>query len=242
MIALLALIFALLPPAAFGGAQPLALDPDEVLARYASALENAPTPKLAVFEYAIEQAGLHDFIQTHRVYRAGRDERDETLAVSGKSISPPLVRIFHKRIDRYAISRLAPTPERYTFAFVGTRKTGKHLDYIYRTLRHTPAAFEVTSVTIDGLRFLPASISFVTAQGRVHGSGTINFTKSDRYWVPVLAVAVANVAEDHARERIAFTGYRFPISLPRSTFSVPKPLASETPAPLASATPAPPAR
>lgn len=233
MIATLVFSLALLAQiGVLGISQPAALDPDEVLARYAQALESAATPKLAVFEYAIEQAGLRDFIQTHRVYRAGSDERDETLAVAGKALSPPLVRIFHKRVDRYAIARLAPTEARYTFAFVGTRKSGKHLDYTYRTLAHAPSAFEVTSVTIDGVRFLPSSISFLSAQGKVHGSGTIKFTKADRYWVPVLAVAVANVGEDHARERIAFGGYRFPVSLPRSTFSPPKPLASAAPSAL----------
>lgn len=232
MIALLCVMLAVLAPGSTAASTPTTtLDPDTVLARYAQALKDAPVPKLAVFEYAIEQAGVHDLIQTHRVYRAGREERDETLAVSGKALSPPLVRLFHGRIDRYAVARLAPTEASYAFAFVGTHKSGKHTDYIYRTLAHTPGAFEVTQVTIDGVRFLPSSISFVTGRGKVRGTGTINFNKSDRYWMPVLAVAVANVGQERARERIAFSGYRFPTSLPRSTFAAPRSLATPSPSP-----------
>ena len=54
------------------------------------------------------------------------------------------------------------------------------------------------------------------------GSGTFVFAKRDRFWVPTEASARATIGNIAATERIAFAAYRFPVSLPPSSFSVHK--------------------
>ena len=221
----LPLLVALLGAAPAPSASPF-LGSDEVLLRYAKTLLAVPQPKVLSFQYNVEQAGAgRNLVQSHRVYRSGALERDETLSVDGRNVSPPLVRISRNRLDRYAVRKLAPTADRYIFDFVTVRRNARHYDYVFRAVAKTPAAFEVTYVTIDGARFLPNSIAFTTSAGKVRSSGSISFNRVDEYWVPTAATAVANVGvEEQARERITFWGYRFPVSLPRSTFSVPRPL------------------
>ena len=55
-----------------------------------------------------EQTGTRSLEQTHRIFRSGTDERDETIAVNGSRPAVPLVRIFRQRPYRYTIAALAP--------------------------------------------------------------------------------------------------------------------------------------
>jgi len=200
-----------------GAAPPL--DSQIVLAKYAHALANVPTPKIAIFSYAVSQAGPNDIEQRHRIYRSGQQVRDEIVSVDGTK--PKLASIsIGRREDRYAIARLAPRAGAYQMLFVRAVVADGRTDYLFDTTPYvkTATGFTVTHVTIDGLTFLPRAIGFHTASLGAHGDGEILYAPFARYWMPVLASISAAVAGTPARERIAFGEYRFPTSLPPSTF------------------------
>jgi len=221
LIALLltVLLAAVTPPTAPPDVPPLRtiVTPAAVLARYSAALAAQPAPHVISFEYLLEQTGARDLQQTHRVFRSGTDQRDEILAVDGRLLDTPAVRISHNRRDRYAIASLAPLPSAYTFRFIGAVHDGRHQDYVFGTTPDVPGAFRVVQVTIDGISYLPSSISFETDAHQ--GSGTITFARAEQYWVPAVAVAHATYAKLDAEERITFSSYRFPASLPPGTFT-----------------------
>jgi hypothetical protein len=221
IVALLALLLAEVsaPPTAPPDVPPLRslVTPALVLERYALALAAQPAPPVVSFEYALEQTGARDLLQVHRVFRSGTDQRDEILVVDGRTLDPPAIRITHGRPDRYAIGVLAPKADDYAFHYVGSVHDGRHLQYVFDTAARATATFRITSVTIDGNSYLPTSISFETDAH--NGSGTITFVRAGRYWVPDTATAHATYAKLAARERITFSDYSFPPSLPPSTFS-----------------------
>ncbi len=209
MIALLA-VAALLAPAA-------------VLDKYGAALAKLSEPRVFSFEYTLEQTGTRTIDQTHRIFRSGGNERDETLAVNGTRSTTPVVRVFRGRPYRYTVRALAPKPSAYDFTYTGPHRDGRHVDYVFMLAPKSAApAIAFTSVTIDGQSFLPRSVSFVAPSRRA--SGTVTFAKADRYWVARAAAAQAAVQGGIARERFAFTRWRFPVTLPPSTFAVPRPL------------------
>jgi hypothetical protein len=193
-----------------------ALKPDVVLKRYVTALAKVREPRVMTFDYTLDQSGARTLAQTHRVYRSGGDERDETLTVDGKRLSPPKIRIFLGRRNRYTIGALAPRLADYAFTYVGPHKNAHHFDYVFRLVPKTPRAFTVTDVTIDGVRFLPSEIAFTT--GPSDGSGSIEFGVNAAWWVPYTASARASIADVIASEKLAFYTYRFPPNLPPSTF------------------------
>ena len=209
------------------------LSPATVVARYAKALQKIQEPSVITFDYTLSQTGSRTLEQTHRVFRAGDDERDETLTVDGKRLTPPKVRIFRGRRNRYTLALLAPRPADYRFALIETEKDGHHLDYVFRTIPKTPSAFNITSVIIDGARFLPLAIDFTT--GSHAGAGRISFGSNARWGVPYFAPARATVAADAAIEQLTFYSYRFPLSLPPTTFGqfrpAPTPPPETVPAP-----------
>jgi hypothetical protein len=203
--------------------------PDAVVAKYASALKAVKEPRVFSVEYTIEQTGTRSLEQTHRIFRSGADERDETIAVNGSRPAVPLVRIFRRRPYRYTIAALAPKPSAYDFTYAGPHKSGKHVDYVFDvTPKKDTPSFAFTQVTIDGVTFLPSAVSFVTNQHA--GSGRVTFAKSDRWWVARTAAAQANVPGGIAHERLNFSRWRFPATLPQSTFSPPRPLLTPPPA------------
>ena len=202
--------------------------PDVVLAKYAAALAALKEPRVFSVEYVIEQTGTRSLEQTHRIFRSGTDERDETIAVNGTRPTAPVVRIFRRRPYRYTVRALAPKPATYDFSYAGPHKTGKHVDYVFDLSPKKGApAFAFTQVTIDGVTFLPAAVAFVTNQHAGHGE--VTFAKSDRWWVARSAAAEANVPGGVAREHLTFSRWRFPATLPRSTFAAPRPLPSLSP-------------
>jgi hypothetical protein len=190
-----------------------------VLDRYEEALRALKVPPLVSFTYSLEQAGARNTEQQHRVYRSGSLERDETLGVDGQRAARPLVRIYRGRPDRYEVDLVAPTRERYEFRLAATRRDGRHVDYVYRTTAKTSRAFSVTGVVIDGVRFLPKWIAFRAQSERANGQGAIEYALVGRYWLPVSALAQGTTAGIASRERIVFSLYRFPLSLPDSTFA-----------------------
>jgi hypothetical protein len=214
---LLSLAQILAGPAAPAAPAAPELSPAAVLARYEAALRKVGEPRVITFDYTIEQTGLRTALQTHRVFRSGNDERDETLTVDGKRLSPPKVRVFRGRRNRYTIGALAPRAADYTFAYIGPRKDGHHLDYLFRLTPNVVRPFGVTEIAIDGVRFLPLSIGFATASNQ--GAGTITFGLNSRWWVPYVATARAAVAAALATEKLTFYTYRFPPTLPASTFT-----------------------
>ncbi len=207
-----------------------ALSPHAVLAKYGAALAALREPRVFTVEYTLEQAGTRTLEQTHRIFRSGSDERDETIAVNGTRATRPAIRIFRGRRYRYTVAALAPRPARYDFAYLGTRRAGRHVDYVFRLRPKAPAAFALTQLTVDGVTFLPGEVAFAT---RAHGGrGSVTFAKSAKWWVASGATASAREPGGVAHERLHFSGWRFPPALPPSTFAVPRALPSLPPAPL----------
>jgi hypothetical protein len=202
---------------------PPALPPDEVLIRYQSALAKLHEPRVFAVEYTLQQTGPRTLDQTHRIFRSGTDERDETLAVNGTHTSTPVVRIFRGRPYRYTVAALAPKAAAYDFVYAGPHRDGKHLDYVFTLVPKGAApAFALTRVTIDGVTFLPQTVAF--AVGAHAGRGSVTFAKADRYWVARSASAQAEVSGGTAHEQLSFANWRFPKALPPSTFAMPRPL------------------
>jgi len=208
-----------------------ALDSQYVLQRYALALAALAAPKAVIYSYSVSQAGPSNIEARHEIYRSGTDVRDETLSVDGIPLSRKVVRISH-RPERYGVDRFAPRTEAYELLFLGTARDGHHLDYVYEaTPLDKSAGAWIDRVVIDGVRFLPRIVHFHTAGADAAGSATIEFAPFGRYWMPVTVEATARVKGKPARERITWSEYRFPQSLPPSTFEAPEPLPQTTPAP-----------
>jgi hypothetical protein len=210
-------------------ATPAQLDSQYVLQRYALQIDAVPLPKNIVFIYTVSQAGPQNIEQRHQVYRSGLDVRDETLAVDGVTLPRKRVNI-GRREDRYAIDRLAPRSTAYELLFVHSVRDGSHLDYVYDATPGARAAGDasIDRVTIDGRSFLPRELHFHTSSANAKGTGTIRYAPFGRYWLPVEAEVSATVNGKPAREHIAWSDYRFPESLPDTTFHA-RPLPTETP-------------
>jgi hypothetical protein len=202
----------------------VALSSDAVLTKYETVLKAVHEPRVFTVEYTLLQTGTRTLEQTHRIFRSGGDERDEIIAVNGTRTTRPQVRIFRGRRYRYTVSSLAPRPAAYDFTFVGTHRNGRHVDYVYDLTAKRPAAFTLTRVTIDGVTFLPGALAFVT---RDHdGHGEIHFAKAEKWWVATSVSASASEPGGTAHERLTFTDWRFPSSLPAGTFGPRPPVAS----------------
>lgn len=198
-----------------------ALPPATVIQRYQAALEAQAVPPHQVFEYTVDQVGFHDLAQTHRIYRSPGVQRDELIADNGHPVKPPVVRIRRGVRDRYALENVAPQPGAYTFSYVGVAHVGAHLAYAFDTVPSgTAKAFTVRRVVIDGLSYLPTSLSFETHSARANGTGTMSFAKAGRYWVPTRVAVTATVDGKKASESISFSAYAFPQALPPATFRV----------------------
>jgi hypothetical protein len=194
------------------------------LRRYAAALDALAVPKNTIFTYGISQAGTTNIEQHHRVYRSGDNVRDETLAGDGITVKPKATAIV-KREDRYAIQRVAPRSDMYGFVFVRTIVQAGQLMYLYDTLPYSGAAtsgFTVTHVVIDGVHFLPRTIAFRATNGVIAGDGNLQYAPVGTYWMPVTATVTVALGGRPARERISWTDYRFPVSLPALTFQAAK--------------------
>jgi hypothetical protein len=213
------------------GAAPAFLDSQYVLQRYALALASVEAPKVLIYSYTISQVGPSNIEQRHRIYRSGNRVRDETLAVDGISLSRKVVR-FSQHEERYTVGRFAPRSDAYELLFLGTAKDGRHSDYVYEaTPLNKSANTWIDRVAIDGVNFLPRAVRFHSGGVDVEGSGEVEFAPFGKYWMPVLATAQARVKGKIARERIVWGDYRFPESLPASTFQPPEPLPGTTPTP-----------
>lgn len=199
------------------------LDSQVVLQRYELELASLKTPPALIFNYAVSQEGGVTIEQRHTIYRSGLNVRDETTTVNGETLKPKVVRIA-QRPDRYDVTKLAPRADAYTMLFLRVVRDGTHMDYEYEATPLRAGAFAATRVVIDGLSFLPKTIGFRTAGASATGTGELQFARSQGYWVPIAATVTASVNGKPARERISWSGYRFPPSLPPSTFVAPKPL------------------
>ena len=204
---------------------PAQLDSQVVVNRYIAALDQASEPPFAVFSYRVSQAGAHNIEQTHRIFRGAVKERDETVSTEGDPVK--IVRVISVD-DRYAVTRIAPRVSAYAFLFLQTRRHGKHLDYIYATEPMVRSSFTITGVTIDGETYLPSLVTFKSVAGKVHADGSVAYGKAGPYWMPTVATATSDVAGHPTRERITWSGYSFPSSLPPSTFIQPKGLSVPT--------------
>jgi hypothetical protein len=201
-----------------------------VLANYESVLAKALTPPYVSFEYTVEQVGVRDLQQDHRIYRDRSNERDELLSVNGEALTRPVVRLFRGRVERYTLGRLAPRASGYTFHYLRTNRDGKRTSYEFATTPKVPGQFRIDRVTIDGTSFMPTQLAFTTKSGSVVGRGALVFGKVDRYYVPFSVNLTADVQGKPTREKIVWSHYRFPDSLPSNVFTPPRPLPSPDPA------------
>lgn len=220
-------LFAALPIALLGASNPH-LDSQFVLQRYTTALAELELPKAVVFSYTVAQVGPSTIEQHHRVYRSGLDVRDETLSIDGIPLTHKVVR-FDRHPDRYTVARFAPNASAYEMLFLGTIKDGRHLDYVYEAtpLARASGAW-VDKLTIDGTNFLPRVVHFHSSGTGVDGTGQVEFGPFGKYWMPMIAQATAKVGDKPARETILWSDYRFPKSLPPSTFLPPHALPHAT--------------
>ncbi len=218
------------PKAPLAGKAPPAVAASAVLANYEAVLAKALTAPYVSFEYTVEQVGARDLQQDHRIYRDRTNERDELLSVNGETLPRPIVRLFRGRIERYALGRLAPRATGYAFRFLRMNRDGKRTSYEFATTPKASGRFRVDRVTIDGTSFMPTQLAFTTKSGAVVGRGTLVFGKVDRYYVPFSVNLTAEVQGKPTREKIVWSHYRFPDSLPSNVFTPPRPLPSPDPA------------
>jgi len=210
-----------------------------VLANYQRALAKLKYPTNVSFEYSVEQLGLRTMEQTHRVYRSGLKERDETLVVDGYHLKAPSVRIIASRTNRYEIGRVAPRPSDYDFSYTGAVNESDAYGYVFSTQARASTSYEITEIEIDGRSYLPRLLRFRIAGPDAHGSGELSYAQVEKYWLVVSAAVSAHVAHGEiAHETMEWSNYHFPESLPASTFDSPgEPEALPEPAPLATAAP-----
>lgn len=192
-----------------------------MLAKYAHALATLKAPVAYTFAYTVSHQGTSPLESEHQVFRQAGRERDEIVSYNRERLTHPEVRIFARRRDPYAIGFLAPHPGDYTFAYVAAAKRGRNVDYVFKTLARGSPEYEVTQITLDGTSFLPLEIMFRAKRGTVVGTGRIAYAKTDRYWMPTLAMARAEVNGSLETERIDWARYQFYPSLPPSTFAAP---------------------
>ncbi|MGH7729379.1 MAG: hypothetical protein ACREM2_11410 [Vulcanimicrobiaceae bacterium] len=203
-------------------AAPASLAPATILERYELALAELREPPAVAFEYGVEQLGPQDIVQTHRIFRSGREERDETLSVDGNKLPRPSVRILRDRADRYAIARLAPRTGDYAFRYLGIARSGGATGYAFATEPFAAHRYLVREVVLDAKRFLPRLIRFRLDSGALLASGELLYAGAGPYWMPQSANVHARLADGTpAHEHIAWSGYQFPASLPQSTFEAP---------------------
>ena len=221
----------MLATCAFLAAAPHAFDSQYVLQRYALAVDVLTPPKTVIYSYTVSQVGPSNIEQHHRIYRSGSDVRDETISIDGITLARKIVR-FSRHPERYTVGRFAPHTSAYELLFLGTVRDGRHLDYQYEaTPLSRPAGAWIDRVTIDGVRFLPRTVHFHSVGLGATGIGEIVFAPYGKYWMPVIANAQARVSGKPAREHIVWSDYRFPDSLPPSTFTQPEPLPLTKPSP-----------
>ena len=224
-------VSALLALALLLGAAPQSLDSQYVLQRYALALAGIEAPKVLIYSFTVSQVGPSNIEQRHVIYRSGNDVRDETLTVDGIALSPKIVRFSH-RPERYTVERFSPRTDAYEMLFLGTVKDGRHVDYVYEaTPLNKGASTWIDRVAIDGVKFLPRAVHFHSGGSDLHGTGQIEFAPFGKYWMPIAVSAQARVKGKPAREQIVWSDYRFPDTLPGSTFQAPEPLPGATPTP-----------
>ncbi len=213
------------------GVTPPAFDSQYVLQQYTRAVTALTAPNAVIYSYTVSQVGPNNIEQHHRIYRSGVAVRDETLSVDGIPLGRKIVR-FLRHPERYTVARFAPHSSAYELLFLGTVRDGRHLDYQYEaTPLSRPAGAWIDRVTIDGVKFLPRTVRFHSTGTSAAGSGEIVFAPFGKYWMPVIADAQARVNGKPAREHIVWSDYRFPGSLPPSTFEQPEPLPLAKPSP-----------
>jgi hypothetical protein len=106
---------------------------------------------------------------------------------------------------------------------------GRRKAFAFRTEPIVAGNFTVTDVLIDAEHALPLTIAFTSASGALKGKGKITLGPVGRYWAVREVTVVATAGSKIERERIAWSKYRFPETLPEWTFSAPRPLPSENP-------------
>lgn len=195
---------------------------DEILTRYRAALDALPPLGNLVFQYTESRSGPTRALQEeHRVYRrADGEERNETIAVNGAQLIPPIVRFSDKAQWPYDVRAFAVTAGEYNVMALGTSIVGGKHAYGFSTVRTTTADFSVTGLYLDTTRYLPVRETFSATGGGCSGTGSVDFAPFGARWLPTAATVNCALEQGGAtfRESIVFSDYAFPAELPPDVF------------------------
>jgi hypothetical protein len=194
----------------------------DAVAKYRAALAALPAMGNVVFDYVETRSGpARALTEAHRVYRdAAGDERDETTAVDGVAVIPPIVKFSSSPDWAYDPHGFAADADDYqTMALGASSLYGKRV-LRFSAVRTTAGDFALTMLFLDPVSALPVREEFTAAGGGCSGSGWIEFGKVDRRLMPtVVTVTCADTATGQSfKQTIRFTGYRFVRTLPPQAF------------------------
>jgi hypothetical protein len=206
----------------FGARAQTAGPADVAIARYRAALDRLPPLRNVVFRYTESRSGpTRALAEEHRVYRrADGLERNETVAVNGAQVVPPIVRYSNKPVWPYDPRAFGVNPADYNVLSTGPTIVNGKRALGYSTVRTTTGDFSVTGLYLDVIRFLPLRETFAVSGGGCSGNGSIDFAPVGPAWLPTTVSVSCSVAQGGStfKESIVFTDYTFPPTLPPDVF------------------------
>ena len=226
--------------AAVPGPRPRAIvaSPQAALSAYREAVATLPMPSNLTFEYLVTRSGPTRIItEEHRVYRdgAGR-ERNETIAVNGTKVVPTIAQVFRHAEWPYGAEKFIVSAAAYDVTFTGQGVVRGRRVYGFSAKRFRKSDFEVNGLYLDASRFLPVRETFTVLGKGCEGTGSVDFVPVREFWliVSISASCVSSLrgstsqdAPPPFRERIRFSKYAFPKTLPPQVFG---PSVAQTPA------------
>ena len=194
--------------------------------RYRAALAALPPLKDMVFQYSESRSGpTRTLVELHRVYRRiDGAERNETIAVNGETVVPAIVRYSTRHDWPYDVRAFAVSADEYDLLPIGPKLVNGKRAYGISTVRTTAGDFSVTGVFLDETAWLPLRETFSVSGSGCTGTGSINFGRAGRTWLPTSTQVSCTVGSGGAtfKESIAFSSFTFPPSLPPDIFGTAK--------------------
>ncbi len=214
------------------------LPPALALAGYQAAMTNMHKPPNVIFEYTETRSGPTRVIaEIHRVYRdqAG-DERNDTIAVNGSLVAPPITHVYRGRAWPYDADKFAALPADYDLTLNGMSLVAGKIAYGFAAKRKTLADFSIETLFLAVDSGLPVRELFTVSGPTCSGHGTIDFGAYASYWLPVSVAVVCSAPRPSAvaaspeakgagplaspsyRETLKFSNYTFPARMPQEIF------------------------
>lgn len=194
--------------------------------RYRAALAALPPLKDMVFQYSESRTGpTRTLVELHRVYRrVDGAERNETIAVNGATVVPAIVHYSTRPDWPYDVRAFAVTADGYNLMPIGPKLVDGKRAYGISAVRTTTGDFSITGVYLDETSWLPLRETFSVTGSGCTGTGSINFARGGRMWLPTSTQVSCTVGTGGAtfKESIAFSSFTFPPSLPPDIFGAAK--------------------